>query len=750
MHTEYTTPCYHARPRSPKVSLTIWGLSLLFWLVSLLTGAPAKGAEISPPDVYWVVVDRSGSMGPGQGNNDLVGPATEKLNEFIATLDASASLRIVFFSEQAGAVGRWSGLTPATKAAINQWVRTEFQPAGGTRLFDTVGHVLADVLKERQAFGRIGLLVFSDGEDNRSTRFKGWSEIERLSHELVAQQPAAFMRLYSLGKEPRSRPAAPWVVQEAPTAADLRKIVLEPAPEARFKIVPEKAAIGQKVTLVAVSGPGRIDSFLWHLGDGTSSQEPAFEYVYPTNGIFHGSLTVNGPGGTDTKPFSVSVSKPVALTPEFSWSPKAARVGDTLEFLDESSGGPTSWRWFINGLPFGEGRHLSWLASQAGAVAVRLEIVRGGESKACEHSVAILPPKLDASFTVLPGHSVTLGTVSTLKATAGNQGAVHEWYAAGVKVGDNPVLEWTASTAGLMEITHRVVRGVEVAEAIDRVQVALQPPPAEFTVAPGLEVDLGQEVVLTAKTTNSSWRHTFSFSTGETVQGAIATLPTKSVGRIEIIHTVESTSGRSEMRETLLVRDAVTAKFSVKMKGRRAPTPVKFTPHSITGVIARVWAFGDGQTSTEDAPTHTYGATGDYRPILTVRDTAGREHSWQLPEPISIVPPRAWWMPWAITIGVVLALVAGVAAVFWDRQRLLDLDGRLEWQFGGNRGRAELTGRKFDFSSLNIPGWKPVGAYTLVRRKSAGYQLLRDGAVEQAVEEDISLEAEGVRLRLMP
>ena len=39
--------------------------------------------------------------------------------------------------------------------------------------------------------------------------------------------------------------------------------------------------------------------------------------------------------------------------------------------------------------------------------------------------------------------------------------------------------------------------------------------------------------------------------------------------------------------------------------------------------MSRQWDFGDGSTSTEQSPTHTYGSPGHYQRALTVTDDDG-------------------------------------------------------------------------------------------------------------------------------
>ena len=45
-------------------------------------------------------------------------------------------------------------------------------------------------------------------------------------------------------------------------------------------------------------------------------------------------------------------------------------------------------------------------------------------------------------------------------------------------------------------------------------------------------------------------------------------------------------------------------------------------------IVSWLWDFGDGTTSTEQNPTHTYASPGKYKVTLTVTDAAGRTASW--------------------------------------------------------------------------------------------------------------------------
>ncbi len=90
-----------------------------------------------------------------------------------------------------------------------------------------------------------------------------------------------------------------------------------------------------------------------------------------------------------------------------------------------------------------------------------------------------------------------------------------------------------------------------------------------------------------------------------------------------------------------------TAGFTANRTGGPAPLQVQFTDQSSTGgsgILARSWTFGDGGTSTQQNPAHTYVANGSYTVSLSVT-TAVSSNTETKPNYIVVgaspVPPTA-------------------------------------------------------------------------------------------------------------
>ncbi len=95
---------------------------------------------------------------------------------------------------------------------------------------------------------------------------------------------------------------------------------------------------------------GDITDWSWDFGDGTTStlQNPSHDYANP--GSYTVSLTVTGPGGSDTntKNNYITVEDP-AVTADFSGTPTSGEAPLDVAFTDNSTGA-SSWSW-----DFGDG-----------------------------------------------------------------------------------------------------------------------------------------------------------------------------------------------------------------------------------------------------------------------------------------------------------------------------------------------------------------------------------------------------------
>jgi|GEM_PF-2320159 len=197
--------------------------------------------------------------------------------------------------------------------------------------------------------------------------------------------------------------------------------VAEAAPVAAFSAIPTSGHRPLTVQF-ADESTGEITSWSWDFGDGGTSTQQDPSHTYDATGYFTVSLTVSGPGGSDTetKTNHIHVTEPAPVA-GFSASPRSGTTPLEVEFADESMGVVTSWSW-----DFGDGgtstaRNPSHTYNSTGYFTVRLTVSGPGgsdtETKASYIHVTGAAPVAD--FTASPtSGNIPLTVLFTDQSTA--------------------------------------------------------------------------------------------------------------------------------------------------------------------------------------------------------------------------------------------------------------------------------------------------------------------------------------------
>jgi len=259
-----------------------------------------------------------------------------------------------------------------------------------------------------------------------------------------------------------------------------------PPPDASFSASPTDGPAPLAVAFTDQS-TGTISSWSWDFGDGTSSrvQHPVHVYTLPDR--YKVTLTVTGPGGTDTRPRPrlVSVTEAV-LAAEFVGEPTSGTRPLTVNFVNQSTGTITSHAW-----TFGDGGTSS-LASPshtytaAGSHTVTLtETGPDGTSKRTRASyVVVNEPAPVALFTAAPTSGIAPLTVSL---TDRSTGPITTWswdFGDGATSSvQHPVHVYAQPGRYTVMLTVAGPGGSQALRLADLVQVA-GPPQADFTGSP--------------------------------------------------------------------------------------------------------------------------------------------------------------------------------------------------------------------------------------------------------------------------
>ena len=98
---------------------------------------------------------------------------------------------------------------------------------------------------------------------------------------------------------------------------------------------------------------GAVTTRIWTFGDGGTSSEQHPSHQYAVMGVYTVTLSVSGPGGSDSErkiSYIQVTDTPVALTSDFDATPTSGKAPLAVQFSDRSGGTITSWQW-----SFGDG-----------------------------------------------------------------------------------------------------------------------------------------------------------------------------------------------------------------------------------------------------------------------------------------------------------------------------------------------------------------------------------------------------------
>lgn len=619
---------------------------LLCWVVALLAlhlgGTAHAQAEAVKPDLYYFVVDRSGSI---KFPNRLIIPITAYFTNQVNSIPAGSEIRLVFFNEKAGAQRAWPAITDSERAVILDYFRTEFQPEGGTRLYDTTAEALKRILAERESYGGVQLLVLTDGEDTASREFKSWAQVAEKAQLIERANPESYATVLFLGHIPRNLPPPPFkpVLVPNPIASGIPR--KDPPPLAEFSITPTKAKIGDPVTF-AVRSAARMTQAEWDAGDGTTIRgvNPP-PHRYQKAGTYSVTLIVTGPGGSATNRLvsAVQVVPDVPLEARFRAVPNPARVGEPVQFVNDSFGGPTGSEWSFPGGVVKTAANPTHTFPQAGTSKVALRVTREDKtSSPYAAEIAVLPLRPKAEFSVLPaGRAARFGETVTLAAGSDVSGETHTWTVAGDETLRGREVRWTATNAGLITLVHTVEGpgGISIKDGV----LLVDKPEAGFTVAPdSRQAKLGERFELRAAEV-PGMEHHWTIGTNS-FAGLAVTWEANQLGRIEARHTVSGTGGSNSSTEVLFIipREGPDARFTVLPNSKQAMLGHEFVFTAGAGPgLSHGWKLA-GQNAANTGPVFRWIATQPGRVEVehVAMDTTGTNRHTEVVSVTNPPPPE--------------------------------------------------------------------------------------------------------------
>lgn len=409
-------------------------------------------------------------------------------------------------------------------------------------------------------------------------------------------------------------------------------------PQFSFTVSP---GLCEPYTVTFTSNAPGASGYLWNFGNGDSSSQANPVYQYQNPGDYTVTLTVYSPGpgsvngtgpqfctSTLTKNVTVGVTNPITA------SVSNACLNDTILFTCSLSGMAT-YLWNFKDGNFSTSQNPSHVYSSTGNYTVSLTVT---DSSGCSKTFDINPvvkifnPLADFIIT-----SPTSGCDSlTVSFTNISQHATsYLWYFGNgvTSVQTNPV--YTYTTPGTYTVTLFAFRNnCQDVKTMSKV-FTVSSPSINFTVS-----QTGDCIPFTATITAQApgavyWHWDFGDGNTSTLQNPVHTYNVAPTAGVTL--TITDSSGCDGVITKPL--NYFNANFTASLTAGCIPFTTVFTP-VINSANTYFWDFGDGNTSTQQSPTHTY-TTGGLFDVTLVISSANCNDTIIYPMYITVSQPVA-------------------------------------------------------------------------------------------------------------
>jgi uncharacterized repeat protein (TIGR01451 family)/fimbrial isopeptide formation D2 family protein len=398
-----------------------------------------------------------------------------------------------------------------------------------------------------------------------------------------------------------------------------------PPPVAAFSMNRSTAAVGQTVNFTDQS-TGLIQTWFWDFGDGTTSSERQPSKQYSAEGVYTVTLTVTGPGGSDQETAAVTIIPANILTCSFN-APSRLFAGETVTLRNTSQVSPGSFSgftWYINEQQAATTTDLVTIFSEAGTAVVRL-VGLSEDGRSCEnqYSLTVLPVDgVTANFSGI--RSVVVGEELCLRDQS--RGTITAWAwdfgDGGLSTEINPCHAF--SQAGRYNI-RLTVTGTSGASDSRTRSVTVYNPPALIASATPSNGTAPLAVSFIAEGTSLT-SYEWSFPDGSRAFTSTAQFVFDQPGEYTVTVTGSGPVGTLTSSLGISVRapSDLRAAFSASAWNGIAPLEICFTDRSAgDSITSWAWNFGDGSTSVDPNPCHTFAQAGEYPISLTVSNGDG-------------------------------------------------------------------------------------------------------------------------------
>jgi PKD repeat protein len=200
-------------------------------------------------------------------------------------------------------------------------------------------------------------------------------------------------------------------------------------------------------------------------------------------------------------------------------------------------------------------------------------------------------------------------------------------------------------------------------------------------------------------------------------------------GTYIVSETVTNASGSNTAYRSVLVNQYMhpIARFLAWSNSTDVPVTVYFTDTSGGYPVVWLWNFGDGNTSTQENPMHTYTTGGNFSVVMIASNPSGSSTSIQTTYVNITLPLSAMFQPWS---GSIYQWYPSIVIYFQDQST--GLPTGWNWSFGDGNVSMDQNPKH---------EWQLPGTYTVTLNVTDGYSYSENSTVIQVKESETNFTA---------
>jgi PKD repeat protein len=360
------------------------------------------------------------------------------------------------------------------------------------------------------------------------------------------------------------------------------------------------------------------DAIEWLLPDGSTSTEMTVTFIAPTNGDYSATLAVSNICGADIAEILSSINAYPDATIFVNNQEGCAPLTTTFS-APEIEG--ASYSWVVDGgNPSSSNEReviVEYTARGSYDVILTVSNSLGSETNTLTDAVKVFDIPISQFSSSYDGVFLTVDNTSQFADS-------YDWdFGDGTKSQDeNPTHQYQEDGTYTITLITSNECGTDTFSVSTDVEVSV--PGINFTTSIR-EGCVPLEVIYTDMSSNdpTSYEWVFEGGTPATSTDPNPVITYNSEGVFDVSVTMTNTAGNSTavFEDHIIVKDLPAASFDINSPIGGAVSFTNTTP--IGAADSYLWDFGDGTTSNEDNPTHTYTTSGTFTVILTAMNDCG-------------------------------------------------------------------------------------------------------------------------------